>query len=393
MRKYIYVILFACSTSFSGMYAASFDDVLRTIERNNLDLKSAREEMKIKKLDDRIEGNLADPEVEFEYLFGNKAKDYQNEAAFGIKQSFDFPTVYYHRNKVLTSKDSLTVLTYQKERQEVLLEAKLLLIELVCLKKQQDFQTERYNHAVTMNKLYEKKFKEGASSIIDINKIKLELLNSKSSFQFYKISLETCVKKLETLNGGELLDLTSLAYDVVALPLSFDEFYSMAEARNADLRTLNQSREVAKKEVSLAKSMALPKLSLGYKTEIVGSERLRGVMASVSIPLWANKNTVKRSKNQMILSDIMLDNARVNLRNELLQLYQNAQYQKELYSEYGDLDLDGKMKLLEKSLNAGQISLLEYFNELIILFDSQRTVLDLERDLQISYAQLMRFAL
>lgn len=393
MRRFI-IISILTGLMPVGMNAQTvISEVLYGIEKNNLTLKSAREEANIKKMDARIEGNLENPEVDFEYLFGNKATGYQNETAFAIKQGFDFPTVYYHRNKVVTAKDSLAMFTYLEERQNLLLEAKLICLELICLEKQEKLQTERYNHAVSLQKLYDRKFEEGASNQVDLNKIKLELLNSKAAFQFFKMAKESSLKKLEALNGNEPLDLSLLTYDDIVLPVDFVEYYSQAERVNAELRVLTQGREVSKREINLAKSKALPKFSLGYQTEIAGAERLRGVVASVSVPLWAHRNTVKKSKNQLVISDLALSNAKINFKNESLQLYQNAKYQKDLYDEYASINLSGNMELLTKSLDAGQISLLEYFNELIILFDSYKTVLELERDLQISYTQLMKFNL
>lgn len=394
MKKQLYIAVLALFFGGLSSYSNSpILDVLVTIEKNNLELKSAREKANIQRMDARIEGNLANPEFEFEYMFGNKALNNQKETTLSIKQEFDFPTVYYHRNKLVSTKDSLAMLDYLKERQDLLLEAKLLCIELVCLDKQQKFQNDRYEHALAMEKLYDKKLEQGASNILDINKIKLELLNSKASVQFYKISKETILKKLQSLNGDEPLDVSFLAYEKIDLPLSFEEYYAVAERNNSEIKFLEQNREVSKREISLAKSNGLPKIGLGYQAELAGAEKSQGVIGSISIPLWANRNAVKKSKTQLFISDLELSNSKINFRNESLQLYQNARYQKELCDEYAGLNLDDNMKLLQKSLDAGQISLLEYFNELVILFDSYKTVLELERDLQLSYAQLMKFKL
>ena len=89
----------------------------------------------------------------------------------------------------------------------------------------------------------------------------------------------------------------------------------------------------------------------------------------------------------------MEDNT-LNLKITLQQLYGQAQaleisrkaYQTALSSQQNEL-------LLNKALKAGQISMLDYFVEINMLYESIQNYLDIEKEYQTILAQLFQYTL
>ncbi|KAA6308466.1 hypothetical protein EZS27_039873, partial [termite gut metagenome] len=87
---------FLCSiwiVSLSGALFAqnNIETILASIEKNNITLKALREETEAQKLANKTGIFLANPEVEFNYLWGNPNVT-GNRTDVSIRQTFDIPT-------------------------------------------------------------------------------------------------------------------------------------------------------------------------------------------------------------------------------------------------------------------------------------------------------------
>ena len=114
----------------------------------------------------------------------------------------------------------------------------------------------------------------------------------------------------------------------------------------------------------------------------------------MSIPLWENKNTVKKAKAQFEYTTAMMEDKLQSLKSNLKQLYQQVQTLSESREEYRKI-LSGQQSiaLLNKALDAGQISMIEYFTEVTTFYESRQNYLDVERDYFNALAQLFQYKL
>ena len=153
--------------------------------------------------------------------------------------------------------------------------------------------------------------------------------------------------------------------------------------------------EITKREVKLNRSLSLPKFDVGYKRSASsGNVASNGFVVGVSIPLFENKNTVKKAKAQAEFATASLEDNRLNLRTSLQQLYHQAealQISREDYAKV--LEQQRNVELLNKALNAGQLSVIDYFVELTTFYDSQQSYLDVEKEYHNILAQLYQYKL
>ena len=113
------VIIFA---SYNSISADNIGDILGNISSNNLELKSAEEELKVNSAEIKSNNNLGETDVDFEYLFGEKSLG--NRWAIGVSQAFDWPGLYNARSKA--NKSQISALSYllMQKKLDILFQAK-----------------------------------------------------------------------------------------------------------------------------------------------------------------------------------------------------------------------------------------------------------------------------
>jgi outer membrane protein TolC len=184
--------------------------------------------------------------------------------------------------------------------------------------------------------------------------------------------------------------LTSSEYSETTLPGSFEEWYVRIEAASPVLQYASGQRDVSRQQVKLNEAMSLPKFSAGYTSEKVVGEWFQGVSVGVSIPLWENKNRVKQAKVQLKASEVALNDVKIRHYNNLQSLYRRASDLRQAASTYRSvLAACNSEPLLKKALNAGEISLLTYLQELEYYYDAVSNVLATEKDFELAMAELM----
>ena len=114
----------------------------------------------------------------------------------------------------------------------------------------------------------------------------------------------------------------------------------------------------------------------------------------MSIPLWENKNTVKTAKAQAEYAAANMDDNTQTLKSTLRELYTQVQALQNSSAEYAQaLASQRHEELLNKALEAGQISMIDYFVEITLLYDSVQNYLDVEKEYHSLVAQLLQYTL
>jgi cobalt-zinc-cadmium efflux system outer membrane protein len=150
-----------------------------------------------KKLESRVGNSLYNPFVEITNLFG-AADNQGDQTEIKVIQSFDFPTSYGKRNKVADLKIGQTAYEQDILRQDILLEAKLTCIELIYLNKKKMLLISRTESMKTLLDLFQIKMDKGEGNILDVNKAKINLLNSNSEL----LVLENKINELNQKTHG-----------------------------------------------------------------------------------------------------------------------------------------------------------------------------------------------
>lgn len=367
---------------------SSVETALKAIEENNNTLKALKETTKSQKLENKTGIYLSNPEVGFNYLWGNPST-IGNRTDFSISQAFDIPTITGMKNKIADERNSLAEWQYKAERMNILLEAKQYCIELIyfnALKKELDI---RLQHAQTIASGYQNRLNSGDANILEYNKAQLSLSATTGEIARIDVERNALLSQLKRLNGGLDIVMDDYQFNQKQLPLNFDDWYLQAEQKNPILAYIKQEVVVSQKQVSLNKAKGLPTFSAGYMSENVVGERFQGLTMGVSVPLWENKNRVKQAKSAVVAAQARQTDSKQQFYNQLQIQYNRALGLKNTAESYRkSLVMANSTELLKKALDAGEISLLNYMVELGLYYNMVNQTLEAERDYQKALAEL-----
>lgn len=395
MKTYkLYILGLMLLGTLTTRAQSSIDQVLRNIETNNKSLQANTKMTDAQKLEAQTGKFLANPSVEWEQMWGNRNNP-GSEYTLTVKQSLDFPTTYSNKNKLANLKANTIGFQSAAYRQQLLLNAKQTCIEIIYLRKQKSLLDERLANAETMFALYKKRFESGDANQLELNKIQLELLNAQNQSRLNKAALTAAEEQLRNLNGGKPITFDATDYPAGEELINFDQLQAAFMDADPNLKSLTGNQEIANREVKLSRSLTLPKFDVGYKRNAASDHvASNGFMVGVSIPLFENKNTVKKTKAQAEFATASLEDNRLNLKTNLQQLYLQAEALQISRADYAKvLEQQRNIELLNKALNAGQLSVIDYFTELSTIYDSHQSYLDVEKEYHSILAQLYQYKL
>lgn len=386
--KAIIISILALFGSISLYAQNNTNSVLTSIEENNTTLKALRETAESQKLENRTGIYLSNPEIGFNYLWGNPV-DMGNRTDFSVTQTFDIPTITGMKSKVANGKNDLVEWQYKADRMNIMLEAKQYCIELIYYNALGKELNLRLEHAQTIAESYKKRLATGDANKLEYNKIQLNLSSVQGEMSRIEVERNTLLSQLKRLNGGKDVIFDESQFAQIQLPLNFDDWFINAEQKNPVLAYIKQEIEVSKRQVSVSKAMGLPTFSAGYMSEKVVGQRVQGVSVGVSIPLWENKNRVKQAKAAVRAAESREADSKQqfysNLQiqfNRAMGLQNTAQaYRKSLFTA-------NSTDLLKKALDAGEISLLDYMVEIGLYYETVNQALQAEMDYQKAFAEL-----
>ena len=393
MKQFIVITLLA-SAALSVNGQNSIDAVLRSIEANNKELQANNQLTVSKKLEAKLDNNLPDPSVSYVHQYGNReGMGIQGELV--ASQSFDFPSVYVQKNKLAKSKAASFDRQGAEFRQQILLQAKEICLDLVLLNQQRALLYQRRQNAEQLAELYAMRLETGDANILETNKIDLELLNAKTEARMNESARIAKLQELATLNGGIAIDFTDTTYMSDGDILSFEELCAEAVTSNPQLLTLKSEQVAARRQLSVNKSKSLPSFELGYRMNTAtGGERFNGFLVGISIPLFSNRNNVKQAKAQALYTDLQLESTTTTVESELHQLYNQSVALKTSMDEYNTvLKSQNSLALLNKAIQTGQISMIEYFVDVTTFYQSMQNYMQLQNEYQKVMAQLYKYKL
>jgi outer membrane protein TolC len=384
-------IIVSLAMMMSALLVVAQDEVsgiLSSVEQNNTTLKALRKSGEASKLENLTGLNLPDPEVEVGYLWGSPSA-IGNRTDISVSQSFDFPTLSGLKRKVAKGQNSLIDLQYDEARISVLLEAKLLCIDIIYYNAVLKTLDERVENARAMEVAKKKSLDNGDCNQLDYNNVALALASLESEVLRVKSERQALLDNLIRLNGSVDISLTQSDFGTINLPSSFDEWYAEASKNNPTLAYARRDIQESNQQLSLSKSMGLPSFSVGYMSEKVVGEHYQGVTVGVSIPLWNNRNRVKQAKAAISAAEMKEQDVSQSLYASLKAQYGRVRSLSELADRYnGIIASSDQLRLLKVALDAGQISVLNYFTEVRLFYNTVDEALAAQRDCHKAYAEM-----
>jgi outer membrane protein TolC len=371
------------------MYSQNnINTVLDSIEANNTTLKALRARFDAQKLQNSTFKNLSNPEVGFNYLWGNP-NEIGNRTDFSVSQTFDIATITGLKGNMVDEQNNLIEWQYKAERMNVLLEAKQYFIELIYYNALQKEMQMRLEYAQSIHKAYNERMESGDANVLEFNKVKLNLSMAEGDLSRINLERNSLLEQLKRLNGGDEIFMEESEFSILNLPVNFEEWFVKAEQKNPVLSYVKQTVEVNKKQVSINKAQNLPQFSVGYMSENVVGQRYQGITTGVSIPLWGNKNQVKQAKAKVFAAEVNVVDSKQQFYSQLQIQYNRTNALMANAEQYRKtLETANNTDLLTKALNLGQISILDYIVEIGLYYETVNRTLEAERDYQKAYAEL-----
>lgn len=367
----------------------SISEIMASIEQNNPALNTLRKQTDAQKIENKTGIYLSNPEVDFAYMWGDPSSVGKRHN-LDVTQTFDFATISGMKNRMADKNNQLADISLLSGRQTILLEAQKLCFDVIYCNAMMQELGERMKRAQILAETGKKRLDEGDASMIEYNKVMLNLATVKGEMTRMETERASAMDNLKKLNGGKPLVLDDTSYGQErTLPDNFDTWYAETESRNPSIQYAEQQIEIKKYGVKLTKAMGLPSLSAGYTSEITRDVSYRGFAVGLSIPLWENKKKVKLAKANVIAAQAQNEENKSTLYSQMLELYNRAKGLRSTAGIYRQALKDSNStSLLQKALDEGQISLLDYILETEMYYNAKDQALSTERDYRKALAEL-----
>ena len=371
------LIITVAAALLAATPAVAQDDlrrVLESVERNNLTLQAEAHATAGRTFEARTGNSLEPLSVSYSSA-GDSPQALGKEGELEVSQSFDLPMLYATRSRIARTLAQQYETEYLALRQQILLEAKEVYLELCALHGIMELNRPRLAAAEHMAALFASRYETGDATAIDKNRTEVEYLLLKEELSAVDMRMIELSQRLAVLNGGEMPECG----------------YTMppAEEHAPELTALRLQEQGARYDVRLSRQQALPKVELGYKYEYGTGEHFNGFTAGLSIPILSNRHNVKRAHAMEQAAKANTESALAQQRSSVRELYLKVDYTGRLLESFGGLpDAAGYIDMLGRTLEAGQINIVDYYSELDTFYSALETRIRTDLEYRLGLARL-----
>lgn len=386
------LLLSLCILTCASVYSEdSMTQILDMIAEDSPRLKAAAQAYMTERADNARIRALDAPEMEFNMLWGND--DIGNRNDVKVTQSVDMATISGKKGSLAASLDRQSSYHYQSEYIEVLYDARILLADIVYYNRLIE-TLDSYQSA--MKALYDKterSLKAGEATSIDMGKVRLQLSSARTATAVAVTERAALIERLRTVSGHPDIDFTGTVYECDELPVDFDSWLETAVAGSPMMRYLDSRVQSSEFQLDMDKMAWAPKLDVGYMAELARTDKYRGVTLGVSIPLWSNSLNVRRSRSAVSQAVAENDWQKQEFITQATNAWNSAHSMAEIAAEsQRDLELSDTRALLDRALEAGELSVLDYLIESGMYYDAVKENLKVQQQYHHALSELYRFA-
>lgn len=393
MYKIVICAIVVLTSGYKSIAQEGRDPLLLSVEKNNRDIQANSKYWEAKRTEYKTGLTPYDPQVEYDFLFGSPAGA-GNQKDFSVTQRMDFPSAYKRKKELSGQQIAQTALEEQVFRQDILLKAKLLGLQVIYLNKKDAELNRRLSGTTKLVDDYQKKLEKGDVIILDVNKAKLQLLNIQQEVSLNDNERQVALTKIAALNGGILVTINDTIYPPLPAIPAFEMLDSMIESNDPIIKVYEQEKRIWERQIALQRAMNLPKIEAGYHSQGILGQNYRGIHAGISIPLWENKNKLNSAKANLSYASSAAESHVVEHRMENKQYYDQLDVRVKLLKEYRELlSTLNNTVLLNKALSLGQITIIQYFYDESFYFNAYDKYLQAEWEYQQAVARLFKFQL
>ncbi len=368
--------------------AQGWQDILKQIEQNNITLKAMQSEIQADVADSRQRNQPSALEVEYSPFFRRGTG--LNNSEMIVRQSFDTPMQYHRRNRTTQHVESASQAQYRVERRNILWQAQQLCIDLVVVNKNRHLMLERLRISQELDTLYRKKLEAGDATALDVNKIQLECMDRRTELNKNEAERQLLLMQLQTLNGGLPVCVDSVAYPADHIHLAVEDLIRQRQQNDAELQAMREAGKLAESQLSEARQSWLPSLSVGYRRNTEGHSPVHGFMVGASFPVWSTRQQVRAAEQRLEATRQREQQATIEMQNEIRASAYNFQQYLNSLKSYDLALLRTSLSLLRTAVEAGEVSVIEYYTEAEHIYQQLQTYYSLEHECQKIHAEIHR---
>lgn len=392
MKKIFLTVALFCGLAGLHAQTGSIERVLKSIEQNNRELQAGEQNTRAEKLDVRNENNLEDPSVSYSRKFGEQ-DGVSPEIEFEVTQGIDFPTLYAQRRQYGKLQGRALDLQQAVLRRDILLRAKELCLDLIRLNQLKALYGQRLKNAEELNALFDERFEKGDVNILEVNKVKMELMNLRATVAENDAAYRTALQNLLAMNGNMPLEFDETVYPLVPELRSLEQVRDEVMGADYALKQAQAGSEAARKLVKVNRHGWLPKLEVGYGREGGSDAMLNGFVVGVSVPIFSNRGKVKAARARQTGAELAQEQVAQQVEADIQSLFNEATRLRASMQAYDTGLMDKTLSALKQAVEAGQLSVLDYYSEAETVYASQEKLVDLENRYQKVVAQLYKNSL
>ena len=388
-------MLLLCACVFPCLLSAQthYAQVLKDVEANNPVLLAAQKRAEAQQTAAHVGALLPNPEVEAAYDWGDPAS-VGVRWDLGISQSFEMPSVMVRRARLCNLQEQAADLDYKVIRNATLLEAQLTCADLIYYRTLSLIYSRRCEAAIRIAELYQRRYAAGDCSILEYNRAQMNLADVQNRAAETDLQGDLAVHDLHRLVGVENYPFRQSEYEEVAVESSFESWYGQLEMLNPSLRLLDNQAKAAHYQLQLSRAQWLPEMSVGYASENVVGETFRGVKVGLTLPLWSQQRAVKASRLAEAAATEELASQRVEWFSRLrCMFHRHETLRRNVHNLKEAFQRCNSIELLDKALDAGEISLEQYLLEADYYYSIEIQLWDTAHELEQLHLHLFSITL
>lgn len=356
MKRLLYsILLVSASCNFALAQSVNIGAVMRSVANNNKQLKAMAQSNSATIMEMKADNTLGATSVEYSPFFRSGAGGIASSELI-VSQEFKLPTAYATQNKsIALSKDALNK-DYDLALRNILVEAQNLCYDLQTAIQTTSLIKGRIGAADSLMIICRKRILHGETTVMELNRVKIdsmtlqsELMKNQSDITQLKIALLKLGASEESLKTDGTTPSANEAAPVIP--------------HSAELARANAVLQQAQQETAAARSEWLPTLTLGYRRNTELHEASNGPLVGVSIPLFSNSRKIKASRLRQSAAQLEVESAQQRLDAQRQALQAEAQALQQQLAAYDTKLMDQSLKTLMRAVNAGELSIAEYYVE------------------------------
>lgn len=393
MKRTLIILYMVCAAApilcAQSVIKSGWESWMAQIAQNNTTLKALHRQMQASVLANGSNLCLPDPEAEVAYLVGTP-KGVPNRTNVSLTQSLDWDVLLGRRRALAKANNQVAYNDYRLAVQQVLTEADEQFTSLVYYNKLCGELSQRQTLAEEIERLYQQKFERGDINQLEVNKVRLNASVCRADWARANNERQQILANLQRLNGGHAVAFTDTVYPLAgkALPPLVD--FQSALAGSLAVQTAQAAVAQSEAEIRVAKAEGLPALTVGFQGEYIKQNNYSGLSLGFTVPIWGNsRKKIRKAEAELAANRLTVDDVIYQERAQVAKLYASAQQlQQAANALQKDMQLMNNDQLLRRSLELGQISLLDYLLELSFYYTARTSQLEAERDAQLAVSAL-----